>query len=351
VEKKCEKMKHIILMMASFFFLFTSCGKQEKMGNKKTKFSYKVSVTAPKEYPVEVHLGYLSKGDDFITTIPKDGVERQGWNAQGSSSGSGGNTIPSFVELTWLSYADKKFWKLETQLPTEKMLSLFREGFIFKDSNKHDTIIRETYDRIVIGTAPGGVVVIWLDGGLKRVEVGRYQAKETYLDKMKFQSVKDPNETQQEFLDYFYRAYTPYETQKFIEKNGIPFGLWDNYRKKYNWRFSCKFYKQDENTFQNIDFLNGEYTTLYKQEIEQKVFKNQALPYRSDITFNIYWCENEFDEEEIIAAFEKISKSHPDKNIEIEVRPTFMYKTVEFTVKCEDEEIPLKKTKVQMWKI
>jgi hypothetical protein len=343
-------MKKInIYVLITLVIIGASCQK-EKMENKKTKFSYKVSVTAPKEYPVEVYLGYLSKGDDFITTVPKDGVEEQGWNAQGSSSGSGGNTIPSFVELTWLSYAEKKFWKLETQLPTEKMLSLFREGFTFKDSRKKDTVTKETYDRIVIGTAPGGVVVIWLDGGLKRVEIGRYQAKETYVDKLKFQPVKNYEETQQEFFDTYYDVVISDSIKSKIKSEGIPFGLWDNYRKKYNWRFNCKFYKEDENIFQNIDFLNGEYTTLYKQEIEQKVFKNQALPYRSDITFNIYWCENEFDEEEIMAAFEKISKSHPDKNIEIEVRPTFMYKTVEFTVKCEDEEIPLKKVEVQMWK-
>ncbi|MFZ0597169.1 MAG: DUF2931 family protein [Flavobacterium sp.] len=316
----------------------------------KTKFSYGVSVTAPKEYPVEVDYGYLSADKKIITTVPKDGVERQGWNAQGSNSGSGGNTIPDFLDLTWLSYADKKFWKIETELPTDKMLGLFREGFLFKNSRKNDTITHETYDRIVIGTAPGGVVVIWLDGGFKRVEVGRYQAKETYVDKMQFQPVKDPNETQQEFLDYFYKAYTPEETRRLIEKNGIPFGLWDNYRKKYKWRFNCAFYKKDKNTYQNINFLNGEHIKVYEEELAKKAFKNQPLPYRSHIYFETYWCENEFDDNEIMATFEKISKNHPDKNIEIEARPTFMYKIVEFTVKCEEEEIPLKNVKVKMWK-
>ncbi|MEP6805225.1 MAG: DUF2931 family protein, partial [Flavobacterium sp.] len=168
--------KTSIYFLISLLIIIISC-KKEKMENK-TKFNYKVSVTAPKEYPVEVHYGYLSSDKNFITTVPKDGIERQGWIAQGSSSGSGGSTIPNFVELTWLSYAEKKFWKLETQLPAEKMLALFREGFIFKNSRKNDTITHETYDRIVIGTAPGGVVVIWLDGGLKRVEIGRYQAKD-----------------------------------------------------------------------------------------------------------------------------------------------------------------------------
>ena len=54
--------------------------------------------------------------------------------------------------------------------------------------------------------------------------------------------------------------------------------------------------------------------------------------------------------DEIMAVFEKLSKNHPDKNIEIEVRPTFMYKTMTFTVKCEGEEISLEKTVVKMYK-
>lgn len=343
-------MKKInIYLIISLVIITTSCQK-EKMGNKQTKFSYKVSVTAPKEYPIEVYLGYLSRDKDFITTIPKDGVERQGWIAQGSSSGSGGNIIPDFVELTWLSYAEKKFWKLETQLPTDKILDFFREGFIFKNSRKNDTITHETYDRIVIGTAPGGVVVIWLDAGLKRVEIGRYQAKETYVDKMKFQPVKDPDETQQEFFDTYYDIVVPDTIKEKIKKEGIPFGLWDNYRKKYSWRLNCAFYKKDNNSYQNIVFLNGEHDKLYEEELAKNPFKNQPLPYRTHIYFNEYWCENEFDDDEIMAVFEKLSKNHPDKNIEIEVRPTFMYKTMTFTVKCEGEEISLEKTVVKMYK-
>ncbi|MFH7015477.1 DUF2931 family protein [Flavobacterium sp. FlaQc-47] len=315
----------------------------------KTKFSYKVSVTAPKEYPVEVYCGYLSTDKNFITTVPKDGIERQGWIAQGSSSGSGGSTIPNFVELTWLSYAEKKFWKLETQLPTDKMLALFREGFIFKNSRKNDTITHETYDRIVIGTAPGGVVVIWLDGGLKRVEIGRYQAKDTIVDRNNF--YRNPKDlTQEEFYKEGFEIDVSKEIQAKINKEGIPFGLWDNYRKKYNWRFNCNFYKDDKNIFQNINFFNGEYITLYEDELKNKAFKNQALPYRADITFNTYWCENEFDEKEIFDAFKTMDKKHPDADIEIEVRPDFMYKSVQFTVKCKEDEILLKKTKVQMWK-
>ena len=39
----------------------------------------------------------------------------------------------------------------------------------------------------------------------------------------------------------------------------------------------------------------------------------------------------------------KMKKNHPRKNIEIEARPAFMYKTMSFTVKSEGDEIFLEK--------
>ena len=330
------KKEHILSIC--IFFLLISCKEESQ-----TKFSYKVSVTAPKEYPVEVHLGYLSFGKDFITTVPKDGEENQGWIAQGSSSGSGGSTIPNFVELTWLSYADKKFWKLETQLPTDKMLALFRKGFTFVDSRDNDKVSHQTYNRIVIGTAPGGVVVIWLDGGLKRVEIGRYQAEEVYVDKLNFQPVKYTDQSQQEFLDTKYEILVSDTVRKKIEKEGIPFGLWDSYREKYNWRYSFSFLKKDKEKFVSITFFNGEFIILYADELDKKLFRTMALPIQSNFTFENYNCEVEFNEKEIFDAFKTLSAKYPGKNIEIEVRPAFMYKTTTFSVKCEGEEIPLEK--------
>ena len=338
-------IKKEYILSICIFFLLISCKEDSQ-----TKFSYKVSVTAPKEYPVEVHLGYLSSGKDFITTVPKDGVENQGWIAQGSSSGSGGSTIPNFVELTWLSYADKKFWKLETQLPTDKMLAFFRQGFTFVDSRDNDKVSHQTYNRIVIGTAPGGVVVIWLDGGLKRVEIGRYQAEEVYVDKLNFQPVKYTDQSQQEFLDTKYEILVSDTVRKKIEKEGIPFGLWDSYRERYNWRYSFSFLKKDKEKFVSITFFNGEFIILYADELDKKLFRTMALPIQSNLTFENYNCEVEFDEKEIFDAFKTLSTKHPGKNIEIEVRPAFMYKTTTFSVKCEGEEIPLEKTDVKMWK-
>ncbi len=51
---------------------------------------------------------------------------------------------------------------------------MFREGYYNKRK-------KETYDRFVVGMAPGGMVVIWLRGQ-NQVELGRLQARETEVE-------------------------------------------------------------------------------------------------------------------------------------------------------------------------
>ncbi len=249
-------MKKIIYLYIVFgLFIQTSCHTQNQKMSEKTNFPYRVSVTAPREYPIEVHVGYLSTQQDFITPVPKAGVEDNGWQSEGADAGLGASQIPSFLELSWVSYAEKKFWKIATPLPADTILAYFRKGYkiswtnvirSFTEEEKKAGLVQDTYDQIVIGVAPGGVVVVWLQGAHHRVEIGRYQAKDTVVDKNKFEPVPDVHETQEEFYNWNYNHFVPQETQEKIKKGGIPFGLWDEYRKKYNWRFHTAFYNPDK---------------------------------------------------------------------------------------------------------
>lgn len=343
---KTKGASFTIFIVLLILISLTQLNCQEKMEDK-TNFAYHVSVTAPKEYPVEVHIGYLSKGKDFITGISNTGAAAGGWQYEGKSS-MGSSTIPAFLSLTWLSYAEKKFWIVETELPAEKMLALFRKGYIYKNLRKGGVIEPETYNQIIIGTAPGGVVVVWL-AGLERVEIGRFQAKEIYVNKLDFQPVKFEDETQQQFFDTWFKLGVPKETQANIQQKGIPYGLWDKYRQKYNWRFRTEFYREDKDkdVCRSITYFNGEKEVLFEEDFEKNSFMEQALPMRTQLTFREYNAEIAFDEKEIFDAFKQYK---PNENIEIIAKPTFMYKGLTLTLKSKDIEIPLTKIKVNMWK-
>ena len=340
-------MKKYITYIILGSLLQGSC--QEKKMENKTSFVYSMEISAPREYPVEVHEGVLSNGKNFISAIPKAGIARSGWGFGGADAGMKASGIPNHLELTWISYAEKKFWKVDTALPEEKILALFQKGYKYIDNLNVEH--QDTYKKLVIGLAPGGVVVVWLQG-VFNVEIGRFQAKEIYVNKLDFQPVKDHEESQEEYFVTGFNIVVPQEAQENIKKEGIPFGLWDEYRVKYNWRFHTLSYKggvEEVVTFKFTQYFNGECAVFFKDAVVKNNYNLQAVPYRSDFTYKDYSSSVEFNEKEIFAAFKALTQKHINKPIEIIVKVTFMYKGLSFIVKCENDEIPLKNVKVKMY--
>lgn len=342
-------MKKIPQLLGLLMVMLLSCNNTNKK-NMKTKenFSWGAAVIAPRMYPIEIHKGYLGNEKKMMAAFISTGTIAAGWAYDGDAL-SGANEMPTQLSLTWLSYAEKKFWKIETEIDKntqDKIRQLFMEGYENKDLNGEWSHI--TYKKITIGLAPGGTVILWLSGLNKKIEIAQYQAKETFVSVNEFS--RNPLEhTQNEFYDFAYKAFIPKETQEYIKKNGIPVDLWDNFRTKYNYRFNFHFYKADkENSDREIEYVNGEKEIIKIQDLNS--FQNKALPSYCRFWFSLYNAEAEFDGEEILNAFQKISKNHPDKNIEIEANVAFMYKTVQFTIKCEGEEILLHNVTVRMWK-
>ncbi|KIA85469.1 hypothetical protein OA86_14560 [Kaistella jeonii] len=312
----------------------------------KTDFGWSASVTSIKDYPIEVHKGYLATKKEFITALKNNGIEDDGWDVDGQEGGSGGNQIPTLLSLKWVSYAEKKFWLLdEVTLPADKILALFREGFYNKD-NVSKQQVHETYKHIVIGVAPGDVVVVFLTGNYHRVEIARYQAKETFVDINVFYD--NPNKhSQQQFFELYFNDQVSTQLQAKIKNEGIPFGLWDTYRKRYNWRFDIQFYKEGDKIEKDLEvkYINGEENDI-KLGAELK-FMNRALPKEASFYYKTNWNEATFDEDEIVSAFEKVTKNNPEAEVIIVAKVQFMYKGIDFTVKCDGKEVPLQKVKIQ----
>ncbi len=343
-------MKITITLVVISLLLLTNC-KQKTMENKKN-FVYSMDISAPDEYPVEVHEGVLSNGKQFISAIPSAGVIKGGWGFGGGDAGMKAAGTPNHIELTWISYAEKKFWKIDSPLPADKIQGFFEKGYT--RVNRQKVEINETYDRLIIGLAPGGVVVLWLDA-VKKVEVGRFQAKEIYVNKLNFQPVKDPNESQEEYFETGFKICVPKEAQPDILKNGIPFGLWDEYRVPYNWRYHTISYKAGADelvSFQGTDFINGEFIINDSEQKMQttRAFTLKPLPWRTDFNYeNGYSSSVEFNKPELMAAFQTMSKKYPNEPLEIIVKIGFEYRGLTFAVKCGEESIPLEKTKVKMY--
>ncbi len=326
----------------------SSCGQAhntKKPMEKEKTFGWSVSVTAPRNYTTEVHKGYFSGTDKFISAIYNMGAQGNGWCEEGTTGAGSGNTIPSKLTLTWVSYAEKKFWKIDTLIDSVKILHLFEEGYM--NTDRTGVTSRVTYKQIIIGLAPGGIVVLWLAGDNRRVEVGRYQAKETSVDVNAFVPVPGTYKDLAEFYTIHYENSIPEKTKELIKAKGIPFGVWDEYRVKYNYNFRIQFYKEDKEDYRHCTYLNGEEEIIKGENL--KSFQKKALPWRVNLKFTEKWAEAEFNDEELMAAFKEFTKEDKTAEVEIVGKVGFMYNDMEFWVQCKDKKIPLKKVKIGMW--
>ncbi|EKY05446.1 hypothetical protein HMPREF9075_02629, partial [Capnocytophaga sp. oral taxon 332 str. F0381] len=88
--------------------------------------------------------------------------------------------LPKSVDMVWFSYKEDCFYRLKTAIDYEKIEKLFREGY--KERVPNGEVRHTTYDTVVVGIAPGGVVVLWVGRGYKKnTEIGRYQAEKIDL--------------------------------------------------------------------------------------------------------------------------------------------------------------------------
>ncbi|KIA85467.1 DUF2931 family protein [Kaistella jeonii] len=315
-------------------------------------FPYAVTITAPKEYPIEVHQGYLlDSKEQFICAMPKAGSTTGSWQSDGSKAGQGGDKIPYHLNLTYVAYAEKKFYKIDADLPADKILENFRKGFMVQgnvlEANNLYNLIPGTYDTFTVGAAPGGVVVVWLSGDHHRVEIGRFQAKEIFVDRNDFYD-NPQGRTQQEFFDTMFDIEVKQDIQKSIKEKGIPFGLWDKYREKFKYRFVFKPYDEKDMLIKNANiYYNGEEEVLNVADLSKKEYKNLPIPQHSKLMFTIYGTDITFDDQELLFVFKNLQKKHLGKPMDILVAPTFMYNDFKLSVKCEEEIVPLSKYNIE----
>ena len=108
-----------------------------------------------------------------------------------------------------------------------------------------------------------------------------------------------------------------------IEKNGVPFGLWEKYRTPYKWSPIFKAEKK-MSTYLSLSFFNGENYRFDYPLDKELLRKERPLPLLISFgcyiegTEKQYFFTVRFDEKELYAAFDKLGGTEELVNIEIE---------------------------------
>ncbi|WP_354360145.1 DUF2931 family protein [Pedobacter sp. UYP30] len=288
------------------------------------KFEWSPGAGADPLYPMEIYrCGFVYADGDGVSPAAKallGGV----WGTENGSSvvGDREKPVPVELQISWLSYTENKFYRGHFKLPYDKMLKLFQQGIKTFDFEEGKGMVpnRYEYDDIVAGLAPGGVVVVWVEGAGSTIDVGRFQVDETKIDMMDFAPdawTHDQNKYVEGMMGYEKAAVAN------LAKNRIPLGLWDRYRERFNQRPIIKFDQSHpvETGAIYLGYFNGEAEVNYDEKYQKNYFKPRA---RVKI-MNLGWTDTyagksqdyalhiNFDEREMFKAYKEAYGNKPEQ--------------------------------------
>ncbi|WP_068395970.1 DUF2931 family protein [Pedobacter cryoconitis] len=308
----------------------------------KQEYKWIPTIGAPEEYPIRIIKGEFISIDGHNTTLPGSEFVNQGWGTSGSVmvSGAKKKAIPDSLALTWLSYADNKFYSGRFALPKQKISDLFKLGYLDHDINE-----QRTYNYLTIGMTPGGGVVLWVTGGVRQVQVSDFYAKEVKLTKQDLR----PNDTylfEPGFAKEAYERNLAPEILERVEKEGINKDLLTKWLKRYNLNFTVnskavKFYQL------RLFYLNAEQEEIFGSDLLDHKSEQRAAPKET----YVQWIDSKgrkmitkivFDADEIQRVFNELPQN-AKAELNFEVDPDEY--TVAVTFKTDGKEIKITKQK------
>jgi len=306
--------------------------------------SYATGICAPRLYPMRVHRGDFYTVDDWVP-LPNGGIQQDGWGSNGMNM-SEGSIIPTGFKITYFSFMENKFYKGDFALPADQIRSLFKEGYIHYRTKKHFT-----YDAMIVGMAPGGVLVVWMKGVDKQVEIGRFQATETDMAWESF--IPKTGLTREEYVSATIND-RPGDVANF-KKNGLMLGLWDSYRIKYNWRPKFEFPEGSKVEGIDLKMYNGEFIFFWGDDLVKNEFQSRAITWRiyllwADETGQDFGADIDFDEAEIFEAYKQIYRNDKEQNAELVIKYNDTRTSLEIYLRSKSEEIEIEKSKIKIYK-
>ena len=303
--------------------------KQNKANaNAQPEYKWGVAVNTPIGYPIRFYAGRVG-GMSIIGELYSI-TEEPDWGCAMGYESRSMEELPQNVDMVWLSYKEDCFYRLKTAIDYEKIEKLFREGFDERFSN--GKMNHTTYNTVVVGIAPGGVVVLWVGKGYFPIkEIGRYQAEKIELREPEgldnHQRLIFSKKDREEVLNS--NTIIPEDFREANKNKPIPFGLWDSYRDhQYQWYptfeipngrigdVDYQYWNGEADTFFFTDFiaLEGQKDVFAPQELYHDIRK---LPLFKEIRFN-YKAEDgikygvlvQFDWEGTLEAYKKVFGEH-----------------------------------------
>jgi hypothetical protein len=271
-----------------------------------------------------------------------------GWGEGRSSHAVGERfkSLPNRLEISFFSYLEDQFYHGDFPLPYERILKLFQEGYDSLHIDEH-----LTYMEIVAGINPGGGVSVWLVGEDRTVEVFRGKAEKIKGDWKKI--LDNPNISREGFIAKSVNRVVSSEILEYIEKNGIPFGRWDNFSLRRPWKLVFTNFPLRKNRVEKIGYFNGEREVVEfpqsgEMEWRRPIPKKMVFVFAHDEKQGTRFIVN-FEEEEIVPLFERLGADGQTVVMEHRVYEVDGKSVYAVYIKNGQEEVSLKRTRVEFY--
>lgn len=349
--------------LALLFTLTISCQKKQQTMTTENytnlpEFKWVENLNCPTGYPIAVYRGGLEGNVGFVSLSDRLSTGLRGWGASGNGLSHGLKPLPSRINCIWLSYAEDCMYSIDSDIDYERLVKLFKEGY--PDSNRKFGKRQTTFDTVLVGFAPGGVVVIWAMGAGRTVEIGRYKGEKYTVPQAEIDKLDNHERLLFDDTDrkniLLNTKIIPLEVREANEGKPIPYGLWDTYRIRYDWR-PTYVVREEGGEFVDvgIGYFNGEAENLIDDEFIENKYKKRAIPTGVGLSWRDknkqrYGGYMRFDEQEIFAAFQEIYKEDKEGQAELQISVNHTNDIVTALLKQGDKEIRLPKTKVNTFK-
>ncbi|QQV04438.1 DUF2931 family protein [Chryseobacterium sp. FDAARGOS 1104] len=282
------KLKYIFQNIVCFIFCIQLMQCQ-KMRDKKMAFQVEICSPSTK-YRIEPVADKIKTLEGTPAGLPYGGSSGR-WGDSGSGWTEQYGT-PIGADITYYSPYEDVFYRLDVDFPVDTIKDYMERAYSIWDDLKGETQeykrlgrgykasngtnSYDSFSTLVFGFAPKGMVVVWLNFGNTRIELGRYQAI-IITNKEEIANAKE-NYTK------IFRITTELTYKNMKEIGGYPSPQetsqkWDNYRIRYQWRPVVSSKNPKFRLFEILNYtFNGEKEGALRPWVLDMPYKQRAIP-------------------------------------------------------------------------
>lgn len=210
-------------------------------------------------YRVEFVRGDILTLEGDPASLPFNGSSGR-WGDSGKSSTSQHGT-PIGADVIYYAGYEDKFYHLKVDFPVDEMKKAV------DTTRRYNDYVNEKFSGLIFGFAPQGMVVVWKEYGVMRIELGRYQAE----------VIKDDKKLEEQL----FRNWSM-NRQQVAERDFLPnasCAKWDMYRQRYTFRVKMENENPALRLFQYcFTNYNGEQDIIFMPPLPVTTYDNRALP-------------------------------------------------------------------------